>query len=224
MSLQKLIQPLTQILFSKIPEVELLRLQTRILCDYRTKKVDAVYVYAQTFDNQDSGLKTATALVKKGLANCVAIAEGETEHGAAGFTYCTETLCNLGLLMTNICQILPYNTAVNTLSEAKILVKYAKKHGWKSIYISTTPFHQLRAFITTISVVIKEYPELKVYSAVGDTQDWSKDVLHSQGEVGGTRENLITMEYGAIARYTKKGDLLPIYRILDYLQQRDKEV
>lgn len=214
----KIIQPLISLAFRKIDQIKMIEIQTRIFSDNQRKFSQAGYVYAQTIDNQISGLIAAGRLLENAVIEKIAIVDGETDHGATGYLWCKDKLCAMEIYAEKIEKIeMPKNVGINTLSESEYLISHAKNMGWRSIYISTAPFHQLRALMTCISVAIKIYPELRIYSAPGTYQNWNEYAIHSQGVVGDTRKNLLSFEIAAIARYTKKGDILSADKILKYL-------
>ena len=116
------------------------------------------------------------------------------------------------------------STIHNTLTEAEALVEYAKNYEFKSIIVTAPPFHQLRSFMTTVGVAIREYPRLNVFSLPGVTQPWNEQVIHSQGVLTAERWQLIQSELKRIEKYTLKGDLASIDVVLDYLNVRDKNL
>ncbi len=218
----KILQPFIRKMFSKLPVTPIVELTARIFADYKPN-VLAVYVFQQTVENQDSGILAAVRMIKSFRVKTIAIIDGETDHGATGFTHCERRVYDMGIESKCVTSIyMDKKIGVNTLSEAEHVVRYAKKERWSKIYITSTPFHMLRIFITMVSVAVREYPELKIYSLVGETQNWNENVRHSQGVLVGKRKDMIAMELAAIARYTKKGDLLPVEKVLEYLNDRDK--
>jgi hypothetical protein len=90
------------------------------------------------------------------------------------------------------------------------------------VFVVAAPFHQLRAFITTASVVLREFPELRVYNQVGTALPWGETVYHSQGTLQCTRGELIQSEMARIERYRRKGDLVSAEEISRYLHWRDR--
>ncbi len=109
----------------------------------------------------------------------------------------------------------------NTLTEMIGLARTAKERGWKQVILISAPFHQLRSFVTLVSVARTVYPKLKVYNAVGCEVDWQEKVIHSQGKATGTRVEILMRELENIQKYHQKGDLLGPDEILDYLNKRD---
>lgn len=110
---------------------------------------------------------------------------------------------------------------LHTLVESQKLVRFAKARGYERLVVVSAPFHQERAFMTVVSVALREYPSLKVYSYPGEPQPWDEVVTHSQGKLRGTRAEMVAQEHKRIETYTAQGDLAPRANILKYLSSRD---
>ena len=110
----------------------------------------------------------------------------------------------------------------NTLTEAEAVIRFAKQSNLKSMIVSAAPFHQIRAFMTTVRVALAEYPELKIYSIPGVALSWNECVSHSQGLLTAKRSDLIAGEFARIEKYYQKGDLISFNQVLDYLDARDR--
>lgn len=202
---------------------QLLEITTIILNDNVGINAPAVYLFGQTSDNQSSVLRRGKELWEKGLAGSILINDGEDKHGYPGFELWRQELLRMRV---DDKVVIPLRAriieeSVNTLTEAQVLVRYARSLGWKRIYITAAPFHQLRAFITIVSVALREYPELAIYNAVGTHLDWFEEAHHSQGTLRNIRTELIKTELERIERYHKKGDLVSPEEILAYLEWRD---
>ena len=153
----------------------------------------------------------------------ILVNDGENKHGYPGFETWRKELLRMGVSDKAIVPLRAetINESVNTLTEAQALVRYALTQGWRHVYITAAPFHQLRAFITTVSVLLREYPELLVYNAVGTPLPWSERVRHSQGTLITTRKGLLTTEMERIHSYHLKGNLVSPEEVLAYLERRD---
>ena len=76
--------------------------------------------------------------------------------------------------------------------------------------------------MTAVTLALREYPELYLYSLPGKPLPWQEEVTHSQGEVLGTRAELIAGEMNRIKTYYAKGDLASVDEVLEYLNRRDR--
>lgn len=202
----------------------LLEITTIILNDNVEVNAPVVYLFGQTSDNQSSVFNRGKELWKKGLVASILIDDGDDKHGYPGYQSWRKELLRMEVAET---AILPLQgnlitKNINTLTEAQTLVRYAQSQRWKRIYITAAPFHQLRAFITVVSVALREYPELAIYNAVGTHLDWFEETRHSQGTLRAKRIELIKTEMERIEKYHKKGDLVSPEEIFAYLEWRDK--
>ena len=196
----------------------------RTLCDDDGIRVmDAAYLFAQTADNEDSALITGARLYRDNRVGLLGICAGNDHaaSGYSGFSSWKEKLTRLGVPEHAILGIDIPDGNLNTLTEATTLVRESKRRALKTLRVIASPFHQIRCFISTVSVVLREYPELKVYSKVGYAMEWNKRVAHSQMTTIGKRSELIAGELDRINRYHEKGDLVSPDEIINYLDQRD---
>jgi hypothetical protein len=115
----------------------------------------------------------------------------------------------------------PRRDQLNTLTEMEAFMDSAKRLGWKDIILVAPPFHQVRVFITAVSVAARKYPEAKIYNQVGISLSWLERATHSQGTLKGTRREFIHTELDRIQKYFAKGDLVHPSVALDYLNKRD---
>ena len=75
--------------------------------------------------------------------------------------------------------------------------------------------------MTAVTVALRHYPEIRLYSYNGLALSWMDTVVHSQGTINGLRKDLIKGELERIKTYQQKGDLATETAVLDYLDQRD---
>lgn len=208
----------------------MLELVVRVLYDYRPPKLNivpdqfVVYLFSETKDNQESSLEKVIVLRDAGGVSRITLCDGDTNHGYPGFAAWKEYLVSRGVPEGEIMPVASpvTQTSANTLTEAQALVRAAKELGWSELVIIAPPFHQVRCFITMVSVLFDEYPELKVYNEVGVSLPWSEKVRHSQGVLQATRSELIHTELERIERYHEKGDLVSPETALAYLRARDR--
>ena len=111
--------------------------------------------------------------------------------------------------------------ALNTLIEAQALIRHALAHDYRSLLVTAAPFHQERAFMTAVTVNLKQRANIKIFSYSGEVLLWHESVNHSQGSLTATRKDLIHAEQERIEKYSHKGDLCSREIVLEYLNQRD---
>lgn len=184
---------------------------------------DGTYVFGQTADNEASVLDTACRLHAGGHTAAVLVAGSPPRSGYPGDVVWRARLADRGLADAAVLSVpTDEHPLLSTLSEAEALVRFARARGMRAVHVVGAPFHHLRAVITAVSVALREYPALQVYSAPGAALAWDALVVHSQGTLAARRTELIDAELERIARYTAKGDLFPARDVLAYLDARDR--
>ncbi len=204
---------------------ELDELITRIFFDPvpYDKKPDIAYLFGETVDEEDSVLKAGAALYDTGAIKKIAHCGARKGHAFSGKKNWSKKLHALGIPFKDIYPIpLSKKFPPSTHAESFGLVSYARKQGWKKIYIVAPPLHQLRAFVTTVSAIIKEKSHLRVYSFTGLPQNWEERIAHSQKPQKRARHEFFGDEFKKIEKYYQKGDLVSGKEILKYLEKRDK--
>lgn len=198
----------------------------RILCDTEPGAVvDGAYLFAQSSDNQDSVLKTGVELLSKRQVRRLLLQDSGPGFGFPGYKSWHDQLTSSGINSADICGVPTIPSEIfHTAVEADALVQFARENAYAAIIIIASPFHQLRAFINTVTFTIRCYPELRVYSRAGANLPWNETATHSQGTLRKSRYELIRSEFERIERYRLKGDLATDDEIETYLNWRDSIV
>lgn len=202
-----------------------IELSIRVLCDAPPAgRLDGAYLFGQTPDNQESVFHTAQRLYRHSQANRLLIPDVGALSGYPGIDVWRQALDEDHAYAGTIEGVdIGRTDIMHTRIEAEALVRHAQAEGYASLYIVSAPFHQLRAFMTAVTVALEEAPSLRLYSAPGGPLPWKARVTHSQGTLTETRADLIGHEWERIVRYQKKGDLGSISDVLDYLDRRDAD-
>ena len=181
---------------------------------------NVVYLFTTSNDLKESVLNRALELYKSQEVN-IALLSGKG-GGYSGFEDWKDELIKRGVLEHHIFSI-PGPVILNTHYESEKLVEHSKINGWRSIYICAPPFHQLRAFITVVTIAENIYPELKIYNTPGKPISWHKQVSHYQGMVVDTPFNLILGELQRIQTSYAQKDLISVEDVIEYLRRRDSQ-
>jgi uncharacterized SAM-binding protein YcdF (DUF218 family) len=202
----------------------MLELLIRVLCDIQPEsETDGVFLFGQTHDNQESVLLKAQQLTAASLAKQIMIIDTLPFSGHPGYVAWKNELIKAGVADTCIIGVpLAETKIIHTLVEAEALMRFAKQHNYHSLYITASPFHQLRAFMTAVTAALRIFPQIRLYSQTGTSLSWLEEVVHSQGKTKGTRNQLIAGEIERIEKYQNKGDLASIEQVLAYLNNRDR--
>lgn len=183
-------------------------------------RLECAYIFANTTDNQISEFQSARELQKSSLADNFLIVNGAEKNGFPGYANWHKDLGQL-VNYENIKPVPIDNPSqVNTLSESEAIVRYAMAQNIIGLYAVAALFHQLRASMTVASVALKKYPLLDIFNYPGKELPWDESALHSQGKLKDLRINLLRIELGKIKDYQKKGDILSMQEILDYMGKR----
>jgi hypothetical protein len=198
----------------------------RALCDLRPNNpTNGAYLYCQTISNQQSVFKAALSLLNNSLTYKILILNTKAKSGYPGFTEWKQQLQQLGLYEEQIEGVINKETSMlNTLIESEAIIRFAKQHSYRSLFVVAPPFQQLRAFMTAVTVALREYPELLIYSYPGVAMSWQEEVIHSQGTLKAKRRDLIQEELERIEKYQGKGDLALFAQVLTYLNKRETTV
>jgi len=204
-----------------VPETTELLL--RILADVRPSGVvEGAYLFGQTQPNQESVFATGRELAEQNRVQKLLISDCSPKSGYLGAAACRQAMIESGIPAGIIEEVPMEPTEIlHTLIESQKVVRFARAQGYQRLIVVSSPFHQQRAFMTMVTVALREYPSLKLYSIPGAPQRWDEVVTHSQGKLRGTRAELIAEEQKRIDKYTAQGDLLPREQILEYLHKRD---
>lgn len=197
----------------------------RTLCDtLPATPADALFLFGQTEDNQDTAFATAKLLLQENYTTNVLFLGTQPMSGYPGGASWFSTMHALGLPQKSLVQIqpVPANTdMLHTGIEANSMVKHALAQGYKKVIVTAAPFQQPRAFMAAATAAMRLYPELKIYSLPGKPLPWQEVALHSQGKTESTRAGLIAGEMKRIEKYSKHGDLASVAEVLAYLNNRD---
>lgn len=204
-----------------------LELTTRVLRDeFDWDRVNAVYLFGQTADNSPSEWEKICEIPVDWFHHGYLLVSGAPEkNGYPGGENWRKSATRYMRVARDIQFLYPIGTeTANTLSEALALVSMAKQQRWEGVVVCSTPFHQLRAFMTVVSVALREYPELAVWNFVGRTQCWQSHVVHSQGVLRNTRAGLIRNEEERILLYQQSPEwpIAAFHEVIDYLDRRDE--
>ncbi|MEJ2638531.1 MAG: hypothetical protein P8010_03055 [Desulfosarcinaceae bacterium] len=184
--------------------------------------LDALFLFGQTKDNQGSSFATAERLYRRFQGLQLLMLDGGPRSGYPGFDPWRKALLGRGIGSEHIHALPPADTLIlHTRIEALALVDHLKSGPYRRVGVTAAPFHQVRAFMTAVSVMLEERSTVHLYSCPGAPQPLLAPASHSQGAASDRRRDLIAQEIERIDRYQQKGDLAATAAILAYLEERD---
>ena len=193
----------------------------RILSDDRPKKVEVLYLVAQTDQNQYSVIDRGFEAFEQGLTEHVTLLGSDPVSGYPGSSLWRTILMTRGVPPEAIQETdgKEYEE-LNTYEEATLFINFCIKYGLKNVGICAAPFHQERAYISVVSAAVKANLDLNIYNYVGKPLAWNEVTTHSQGAQQGTRLEILKVENEKISEYHEKGDLLSREEVLNYINNR----
>lgn len=212
--------------------LDLFRLATLVMSDPIPDKVDSIYLYGQTPDNETSILEGGLALYQSGVSEKLGLCGGgpyippgappDAPVAYSGWGPWSDWLVEHGVKRGDI-YVVPVPAVAHTGSEAYRLVHLAKACDWKTLCVVANPMHMLRAFVCTVSIAVRDYPELLIYAKPGTPFFWGEDALSSQGNVRGPR-----LEVGMEAEWIRlnkswgnKYDVTTPGMVMEYVRRRE---
>jgi hypothetical protein len=187
--------------------------------------LEALFLFGQTRDNQAASFDTAERLCRRFPGLQLLMLAGGPRSGYPGFDPWRKALEALGIDSDHIHPLPPADTPIlHTRIEALALVNHLKTAPYRRVGVTAAPFHQVRAFMTAISVALEIRSDVLLYSCPGAPQALLEPTSHSQGASSDRRRDLIAQELRRIDTYQQKGDLSASSAILAYLEQRDRHV
>ena len=200
----------------------------RTLCDtLPARPADALFLFGQTPDNEQAVFAVAQEAVQRGLTDKVMCLGTQAMSGYPGYASWKAQFAARGIgeeVLEPVAPVPAGTQMLHTFIEAQSAIRHARQHKYSTLVVTAAAFQQPRAFMTAVTLALREYPGLYIYSLPGQPLPWQQEVTHSQWEVTGTRAGLIAGEMSRIKQYYAKGDLASVGEVLDYLNRRDKGV
>ena len=107
--------------------------------------------------------------------------------------------------------------ANNSKSESVRMMELAKKNGWKTLLLVTSPHHQYRIFLTWLKSMRDAGIELILINAPAPLP-WFAD------NPWGRRADLLEQEWKRIEEYQRKGDVASFVDGISYLEWKEKNI
>ncbi len=148
----------TKIAYHRIAQTMLSELIIRTLCDtLPTTQVDAVFMFGQTEDNQQSVFDSSVHLVRNDLAKKAMFIHSEAMSGYLGFASWQQELNKLGITnkQKEPVPVAAGTEQLNTHIEEESVIKLAKEKGFEKIMVKAATFQKTRAFMDVVTASLQ---------------------------------------------------------------------
>lgn len=156
----------------------------------------------------------AVELYRSGMSELIILSGGANEPGYGSFPseLVMPELRGCGIPMSSLLQ---EQRSTNTLEQAQNVVSIAVDNHWESLILVASHYHQYRAYLTFLNVMLRRHLELVIMNAPANRLPW---FAH---QPWGARIELLHREFEKIEEYTSYGHLASYEQAIRY--QRWKE-
>lgn len=157
-------------------------------------------------------IHTACKLLKKGFSRTLIFSGGieNVNYGSFPFSMCKQHILTEGVSSQNI---IHESQSQNTRQQAENVIQMCLKNKWSKVILVATEYHQFRAFLTFLKVLIEQNLErvICIFNASAKA-DWFE-------ETGwGRRIDLLEDEFDKIELYKHSGHIAEYKDALNYYQ------
>lgn len=105
----------------------------------------------------------------------------------------------------------------NTKEQAEEIISMAGKNNWRKLILVGSHYHQYRAYLTFLKVVLEKMPDLQLFNASAANLSWFE-------ETGwGKRIDLLNGEFERIEKYASMGHLASYSQAIEYQEWKEKQ-
>lgn len=158
----------------------------------------------------------AVFLLKNGWANKIIFSGGICDYDYGSFP-----IENIMPYLTKLgCQdsdIILEGQSKNTLEQAFNVIDLALKNNWKKLILVASHYHQYRAYLTFLKVILDKNLNIILYNAQARELPWFK-------ETGwGSRFEILKSEFKKIDLYRNQGDLASFEQAIKYQKWKEEQ-
>lgn len=212
--------------------LELMQVLTLVYNDLVPVRLDAVYPFAHTIENEEPIIHRAASFYGTRTERLLISGGGPyyprsnpNVCGYAGGQDWRQQLVALGVPRKNITLLPRPRILCHTGTEAESLRRWVEKNTTDrplDLGVTAASGHLLRAFTNTVSVFVKNPMEClpRIFAIHSEPLPWFEMTSWSQGDHGKTRVDALEDELGRLDRYYANGDLVSAEEILEYFKRR----
>ncbi len=113
-------------------------------------------------------------------------------------------------------RILIESRSQNTKEQAENVIALAQEHKWTRIILVASHYHQYRAYLTFLKVILKKGLSIILLNAPAAALSWFEQ------NAWGKRCKLVEVEFDKIEYYGSQGDLATYAEAIEYQQWKEK--
>jgi len=164
-----------------------------------------------------SRINKTVELFKLGFADKVVFSGGinKPEYGSIPYSEIYPVLLEKGLPASSV---IFENKSQNTREQAVEVIGMARKMKWTKIILVASNYHQYRAFLTFLKVLLDTEKDIVIYNAPARELSWFEDLGY------GKRFDLLEAEFEKIEIYSKNNHLAAFADAIDYQIWKEKQV
>ncbi|KKP26341.1 MAG: hypothetical protein UR14_C0002G0117 [candidate division TM6 bacterium GW2011_GWE2_31_21] len=118
----------------------------------------------------------------------------------------------------NDSDIIIEDMSLNTREQAENIIKLSQENGWKRIIIVASHYHQYRAFLTFLKVVLDKKIDLEIINAAVSDLAWFENLKW------GVRFELLKEEFEKIKKYKKVGHVATFQEAINYFKWKELQI
>lgn len=180
------------------------------------KKSDAIVMLE---GDGNSRVKFACELFHAGIAERLVFSGGvkNLEYGSFPFEMLKDEFKKFNV---NPEQIIVENKSRHTREQAIEIVQFAKENNWKKFVLVASHYHQLRAFLTFLKVLIEEGLEnqIQVFNAPVSCLNWYEPTPW------GIRMDILDEEFKRINLYLLEGHVASYKQVIEYYKWKECQI
>jgi uncharacterized SAM-binding protein YcdF (DUF218 family) len=185
-----------------------------LICGDKLKHSDAIVVLE---GDGFSRVRKAINLFHEELADVIVLSGGIDNEPAGSFhvkklspLFIREGIPEKSIIIEDV--------SLNTRDQAIQVIRIANEKGWKRIILVASHYHQFRAYLTFLKVILGNDFKIELINAPATDLNWFEDTEW------GNRYDLLQDEFEKIEEYGKMGHIASFEQAIEYQKWKEKQV
>ncbi len=157
----------------------------------------------------------AIRLINSGMAEKIIFSGGITDYtyGSYPFAKIKPILIENGI---DESVIINEDKSQNTREQAIEVIQIAKKNNWKKLILVASHYHQYRAYLTFLKVILNS--DIVLFNSPARNLNWFTQTGW------GVRFNLLDLEFERIEKYTELSHLATFEEAIEYQKWKEQQI